>query len=451
MLHIPTLTGLFEPQPYVPPKDATANNITTIGALQDPSGTLERMQAEQVAKMSANIKMEGIDAKYKGLALDAINDFQNKSLGLYKGNKGFNRLRLDGKQLLQEQSNYNELLTNVNALKQLTADNQQTLETVDRAFIGQAMNKEDYDLFAKKVADAEAKTKTIGDVPNYRAIYNNFLHERPQRGVTDKTIQGYTAEIALRDKALANINQGMDQQKAWDPEVAKRNVAALPADIIAHLGGTDAVVQNAKDSWIKQRASGTNIFMPSTIKNWTAPYTIPTQTKKVVFKQDKIKGFVATEQIKDVNGNVVAEIGDVVKPTTLENGAVSINVIKNGKYQVFDVGDGTKEFMPSPGSVAEPKAGKIAYEGQIKEQIQNMAGRPDGSGNIDPSGYEKVGATGSAARSKTTPVKVGGVTISVDLSIPYTIEQIESMFPAVKGYSQSDIKKIFIGRGFKIQ
>lgn len=179
MIHIPQLTGLFDPVPFKEDPNADQNNLSTIGALQDPQGTLERKQAEQIAKASAGIKMEGIDQKYKGLAIDAIDEFQKKSKSMYAQNKGFNRLKLNAKQLLDEQHNYNELLTNINALKQLTADNRKTLEDVDNAVASGTITREDYDAFEKARLEAEEKTKSIGDIPSYRALLNNYLGSKP--------------------------------------------------------------------------------------------------------------------------------------------------------------------------------------------------------------------------------------------------------------------------------
>lgn len=179
-LGIPQLTGLFEPTQYVAPPNADANNLSTIKALSDPSGTLERMQSDQVLKAVANLKLDGIDAKHKQLALDAIEKFKQSNMDMYRGNKGFKRLTLDGKQQLESDGNYRNLLIDLNQLNEVKKDYLKTMEEANTDFKNKTITPEMYKAFQTKLEEQYDKATSISDIPLPHAVYNNFLMNAPQ-------------------------------------------------------------------------------------------------------------------------------------------------------------------------------------------------------------------------------------------------------------------------------
>lgn len=151
------------------------NFLGNVSALQDPSGTLQRMQAEQIAKASADVKTDGITDQFKGYALKAIEDYQNKSTDMYRSNKGFNRLNLSAQQMLDEQKNYKNLLMDVNSLKSLTDDYKKTMEQVHKDVAANIITPEDYNAFDTEYKTRLASAKGIGDLPIAQSVYNKYL------------------------------------------------------------------------------------------------------------------------------------------------------------------------------------------------------------------------------------------------------------------------------------
>lgn len=179
MPYVPRLTGLYQPPPeYREPANATENNLATISAMADPSGTLERLQAEKVARSMADVKLDGIDNLYRNHAMGAINDYQQFSTNQYKQNKGLNRLNLTGQQTIEQDRKYKELITGINALKDMSADYKATLTQAGRD-IGDKITPEDYKAFEDELTAKMNSAKSIGDLPMAHAVYNNFLAKMP--------------------------------------------------------------------------------------------------------------------------------------------------------------------------------------------------------------------------------------------------------------------------------
>lgn len=187
---------------YTPPKPDPGGIdrfIGNIAALQDPSGTLERLQVEEVAKATADVKMEDIDAQYKQLALKTLQDYQNNRLQMYKSNKGFNRLKLTGEQILQDQLAYKRMLMDINMLKQTSNENAQTMQDVYKMYASQVLTPKEYGEFEKRRQEADAKATDIGSVPRYRNILNNYLQTKPQRITSDPNKWTYKAPEQFAD------------------------------------------------------------------------------------------------------------------------------------------------------------------------------------------------------------------------------------------------------------
>lgn len=176
----PDFAAMFAPPVYTPPKDATENNLSSIAALQDPTGTLQRMQAEKVIGAMADLKTDGIDNIYRQRALDAINGFQQFATGLYGKNTGLNRLTLDGQQQLEQTQKARETLTDLNALRGLSADYRKTIDEAAQDFKSGTITREDYNRFVTELDGLTSGAKSIGDLPMAHAVYNRFLMNKPE-------------------------------------------------------------------------------------------------------------------------------------------------------------------------------------------------------------------------------------------------------------------------------
>lgn len=171
----PRFDLLFRPQEYTPKPNEDANFMGNIAALQDPSGTLARKQAELVAKNMAQVKTDDIRGEFQKFALDEIQRNLDDELKMYQSNKGFNRLALGGDQLLTKQKRDKELIGKVGALRQLSNDYQSTMEEVGKDVAKGIITPEDYAAFD---ADMNARIKAaggIGDIPSARQMYNTYL------------------------------------------------------------------------------------------------------------------------------------------------------------------------------------------------------------------------------------------------------------------------------------
>jgi hypothetical protein len=81
-MYYPSQPKWIKPAQFQVNPEATENFIRNIAALQDPKGTLERMQVDQVIKSMANLKTDELSGLYKKYALDAINKYSEASLKL---------------------------------------------------------------------------------------------------------------------------------------------------------------------------------------------------------------------------------------------------------------------------------------------------------------------------------------------------------------------------------
>jgi len=179
-MQIPQLTGLFDYKPYEAPANATENNLSTIAALADPAGTLERLQAEKVAAMAADLKLDGIDSLYRQHALDAINGWNQSNLQQLKQNDKLSRLTLSGPQKIESDRKYRELLTGLNAMRDMSSDYKKTIEQAHKDVNDEILTPEDYHRFEDEFNTKLNAAKSIEDLPYAHAVYNNFLYKNPQ-------------------------------------------------------------------------------------------------------------------------------------------------------------------------------------------------------------------------------------------------------------------------------
>jgi len=219
-MQIPTLGGLFDPVPYKAPEDAIERNLRTLGALQDPRGTLETLQSDKVIKQMADLKTEGIGNLYSEKALQAIKGFQDYSMSLYKSRKGFNRLTLSAEQQLDEKNKYRDLLFDINALKELTKTYNETMQEVARDVRAGIMTPENYREFEKLLDEKIASAKTIRDQPDARAVYNNFLTEKPEI----MTLKKQTEFAATMFGLYKQWNYTEGGTKGRDPVAVRQNI-----------------------------------------------------------------------------------------------------------------------------------------------------------------------------------------------------------------------------------
>lgn len=216
-------TDQFLYTPPTPDPGGVDRFVKNLAALQDPSGTLARLQAEEVAKATADIKMEDIDAQYQRLALKSLQDYQQNRMNMYKGNKKFSRLKLSGEQILEDQLAYKRMLMDINTLKQTSQENAQTMQEVYKMYASQVLTPEEYSEFEKRRQEADAKATDIGSVPRYRNILNNYLQTKPQRVTADQTKWIYKTPEQLSFV----FNKAQVGQTAFKPDVSTKQIGFI--------------------------------------------------------------------------------------------------------------------------------------------------------------------------------------------------------------------------------
>lgn len=378
MLNIPELTGLFEPQPYKPPVNALENNLSTVAALQDPSGTLERMQAELVAKATADIKLDDVDYKYKQLALDSLANYQKKRMDMLRSNKKFNRLDFGAEQLLDDEKNYKDMILGINQMKSLTEDYKKTLTQVHNDVAKGIITAEDYKQFEDQyntMLNSAVEKKSIGDLPIPHAVYNNYLAGKPY-------------DWATMTKDLKAGIDGMKPQKVVDKEGNERyNVERLdPTPIVDSMFDYN---QKYRNFWIGQAGGDPNAARKMA-QEYGQKYAVDNRTWGGTAK---------------VGGNTVNNYGN--------SKTVQIDHVLDGNKVVWDFPKKdipyTKDKVPGYLTAVYNKNGKWYGEFSIDEMVDspnkktfdiNNQKVPNRFGNdvyeveLDASDYSKVMAAG---------------------------------------------------------
>ena len=362
-------TDQFLYTPPTPDPGGVDRFVKNLAALQDPSGTLARLQAEEVAKATADIKMEDIDAQYQRLALKSLQDYQQNRMNMYKGNKKFSRLKLSGEQILEDQLAYKRMLMDINTLKQTSQENAQTMQEVYKMYASQVLTPEEYSEFEKRRQEADAKATDIGSVPRYRNILNNYLQTKPQRVTADQTKWIYKTPEELA-KAVWGPQVGQTAPNMKQMQTKVSDILGSPvwnahirpmmqsfgyfaqgmtpeqeyASAVKYLSGEF----NPKEGRVGNTYISNN--MPRWEKEFKPKFSI-TNNNELEFKTKPTDGIVVTFDVdpKESGGTGVAA-GDLFIPakTFVENGVryltgttVSKGTFKMGPDGVAEISQGT--------------------------------------------------------------------------------------------------------------
>lgn len=412
MLNIPELTGLFEPQPYKPPVNALENNLSTVAALQDPSGTLRKMQADQIANATADIKMDEIDAQYKGIALGAINEYQNKRKEMYKGNKGFNRLSLSGEQLLEDQRSYKSLVNDINIMKNVTKENRDTMADVSKMFAAQTITREDYDAFEKERMAADAKAKTIGDIPNYRNILNNYLRTKPVKWDANTSKSPYktpeqVADVILKPqqgKTAGEYSQATTKQQVqymYDSPLWNSDIRPMMYQFgVFRMGMSPEQEYRAMLDYSKnrfndaesRRGGNTTINnLPAWEKNWQPKYRII--DGELTFNAKPTDGIVMTDQFNGLQGKVSPGDLFIPKKTFTKNGQRYVQgvTVAKGQFKVGKDATGNDYIESSTGATYTPVT--VPMDDNMQTVIESNYFKPNQEGYPDQTVWGKLNSS----------------------------------------------------------
>lgn len=458
---IPRLTGLFEPPPeYKAPDSATENNLATISALADPSGTLERLQAEQVARRVAEVKLDGVDNLYRQHALKSLNDYQQFSANQYKQNTGLNRLNLTGEQTLAQDQKYKELLTGINALKDLSGDYKNTLTQAHRDVAAGIITPESYKAFEDELTAKMNSATGIGDLPMAHAVYNNFLAKmpydwatmakelkagvdglKPQKSVDKQGNERYNVEKADPTQVVDNMfDYNQKFRKFWLDQVDGDPIAArAKANEFAQKYAIDnrtwgGTIKTGGNTYVTNDAGGKNKRKPlKTVKNG------------VVYHE------FGGKPVKDSYGDFSGEY-TTIRENPDGTSEVFLKQVVNAKGEPIDVNNNVSfTILKKAGAVKDPnKSGGVWLPYNDKVEWSMQANDFDMS-DVKANKGDYVAPGDDIDNSNTKPMTVGGMTINVDHSVPYTVSQIKKMFPAVGQYSDNDIREVFTNRGLKVK
>ena len=457
-MQIPTLGGLFDPVPYKAPEDAIERNLRTLGALQDPRGTLETLQSDKVIKQMADLKTEGIGNLYSEKALQAIKGFQDYSMSLYKSRKGFNRLSLSAEQQLDEKNKYRDLLFDINALKELTKTYNETMQEVARDVRAGIMTPENYREFEKLLDKKIASAKTIRDQPDARAVYNNFLTEKrikPGAGIyksaeqwadlvnkpqTGETIDKYDLK-KTQDQVLQQMNSGEYQQNTR-PLLIQQGVINPGMTPTEELTAATQYAQNRFNP-SENRKGVTNIYPPGYDKTYKSQYLL--QDNKITFKSGTGGNLLVGRTLTDTKGDEISA-GVLFEPnyietrpdgTTVAIGVVTEKVSGDTRAVRDEV---TGNFYYPDSSGTKRRTVEIPYD-QIRNDIVIGYGRAIGEGEFDFSKAEKYinYKPGTKTKPVVTPkekAKFTGRTYDLQ-GTEYTAEELFDAGWTAAGFSEA--------------
>ena len=201
------LAGMFEPKPIDINPNGVNNFINNMSALHDPSGTLQRMQADQILKHVADVKLDGVTGQYKQHALNAIKDYTDFSKSLYNDRTGVDRLTLSADQQLQEDNKFRDLLMNVNSLNEASKDYKQTMDRAHEDFKNNTISGVDYKNFTADLDAKNATAKSVDQVPLASAVYNKYLMNKPYSfDDVNKTVQAAVGHASIDENVVPEGN-----------------------------------------------------------------------------------------------------------------------------------------------------------------------------------------------------------------------------------------------------
>lgn len=219
---------------------------------------LQDQQNAQVGALTAKVVLPEITPDLQWKALQDIKNYEDKVKALYVTQK--DRRKLSSENLLQAQRLKNELDFSLSAYHQNTANFDSTMKSIDdmvgRGILTPEEGVSSVEEYKRNAADRNIKSNA--DMPLLSAIVAKYTGPRIK---AEDEIKKATARTALRDKVVAQINQGQDNQLSYD--IGKRDRLATsvdPRDIELAFGDIEKAKQFAADSWIKGKVSGGGAF-----------------------------------------------------------------------------------------------------------------------------------------------------------------------------------------------
>ena len=428
---IPQITGLFDPQPYVEPKDATENNIATFAAMQDPAGALAKIQSDQILKSMTGLKLDGITDRNKQLALDAIKGYTDKSKALYNSQSGMNRLTLGANEQLQEDNHFKGLLTDMNSLKEAEQDYKKTMDEAATDFKNGTITAADYAEFSKDIEDRFKNAKKIGDVPLSHAVYNNYLTNKPVVGKLKDQLELNTAMFALykqwnyteggtkkRDpvSVLTNIENsfptGSAQWASLDNELTKKNfypagltTEAQKKDFLttASISGYNpkegSTTTNNYNQWgIKNEKELPFVVNPDGTKSW------PFQGSSISYTHGPVKGYLFS-MTKGTDGKFYGEMA-----ITKENTVPDATLFSSGVKKVVDRLGNTVYAVPlDAADYGEMKRKGFGFENGTQEGVEALGQQRQRTSKAPPAP--------PAAPAVAAVTKINGKDISYNITV----------------------------------
>lgn len=447
------------PEPVMFDPQGLENNLQTIQALQDPAGTLKRMQAEKILKGMADLKLDGVNQQMQGHALKQIQDYLDFSKGLYRQQKGLNRLQLNADQQLAENQRYRELLGNINAMKEISADYSSAMGKIRDDF---NKNLLDHASFVELSNDLDKRFKEADDIkkmPLPTAVVANYYKDKGLDNWMKMLDEGMTTAVKnAQDRIQSGVDKGTGrtyQQAQWDPLMQVSTISANNPRIMKGIMGAFGNNKAAFEAWAKDRygvdifklggapsesmwekrawwdythpdanqppepvepvqdEQGTHWYMTSAPYKWSGQIDIPDPEHPGKTKSVAASG-QSTETIQKPDGSFVHVV--------------------NVKYRNNPGGkprETTTEVPADPSYVA-----KITQDRKF-----NPVGLKDA--------FDKRGTKSHSEGDISIPS--GGKNIKLHSTVTYSVDDIKKIFPEVKNYSDSDIKTVFSKRGVKVQ
>jgi len=240
-------------------QDGISDNVNTISALFNPSGTLDAKQNAQIAEITAGLTLDGLQGDLLNAGFRDWDTFKKNYKGKLTSNKGFNRLRLSPQQKIEVDTDMKRLTSGLTWGKKVQ---QNYIDVMKQARVDLEQNhisQEDLDAFDKAWQDEVKNNKGgLGDLPFPQLLYNKMVKPKPPVEKKDDVIKRLTAFTNFQNQTFDDLLVGEQGQPILNKDGLMRKVKALNPEIIQILGGEDNILQGATDRWDKQKASKPN-------------------------------------------------------------------------------------------------------------------------------------------------------------------------------------------------
>lgn len=215
---------------------------------------LQDQQAEQVGKLMASVRMPEILPELQNKALARLTKYKQDLMDLYKSQR--DKRKLTSENLLKAKQLEYGLNFDLSTMKQIKDDfdkaNVLATGYASRGLLSQEEEAQALDKWKSVLKDPNAG---LTDIPLYSTQIRGIVTPKEK---AENELLKYKQDVELRKSTIATVNEGVDQQEKFDEEKVKRNVQSLPQTIKDHFGGEDAILQMAKDSWIRKSPTPPN-------------------------------------------------------------------------------------------------------------------------------------------------------------------------------------------------